>query len=156
MNPTEYMIGDWVKHTNPKTDESYYAKVSGICPIIGSDHKQIGWAVRFHKDDEPIDNPCPVSCEPVPITPEILEANGFEKYGHRCSIWLNREDFDNHTEIEYRIDQNWFELKRMANRLYIYQLKGEVHYVHELQHLLRATGLNEMADSFVIEKGGKQ
>ncbi len=138
MKTNELMIGDWV-------NAGYNSKVTGI--DLNTDAIRIAGNIGWFKTYEH---------KPVPITPEILEANGFEKYGHRCSIWLNREDFDNHTEIEYRIDQNWFELKRMANRLYIYQLKGEVHYVHELQHLLRAAGLNEMADSFVIEKGGSQ
>lgn len=137
MRPNEVMIGDWLMFTDPNTKETEPSQIT--MEIIGFD------SAKYWKCFTPIE-----------ITPEILEANGFEKYGNRCGIWLNKEDFDNHTEIDYRIDQNWFDLKRMANRLYIYQIKCEVHYVHEMQHLLRVAGLNEMADNFVLDKGGAQ
>ena len=132
MKLNELMIGDWVRFNDPDTKETELHRISQE-DFSGND--------KFWNCFSGIE-----------ITAEILEANGFEKYGNRCNIWLNGEDFDNHTEINYRIDQNWFDLKRMANRLYIFQLKGEVHYVHELQHLLRAAGLNKMADNFVIEE----
>ena len=138
MKNNEVMIGDWLRFTDPNnTEETEFSQIT--TEIIGFDSPKY-WRCF----------------SPVEITPEILEANGFEKYGNRCGIWINKKDFDNHTEINYRIDQNWFDLKKMANRLYTHQLKCEVHYVHELQHLLRVAGLNDMADNFKIEKGGSK
>ena len=96
--------------------------------------------------------------EPVPITAEFLKTNGFEMYGCRCNIWINKEDFDNHTEIDYRVDQNWLEIKKMANRQFVFKVYAEVHHVHELQHLLRDAGFADLANGFKVDnkKGGSQ
>lgn len=153
MKPTEYMIGDWVKRTDPKTNESYYAKVSGICPVIGSNHKQTGWAVRFHKEDEPFDHPCPVLCDPVFITQEILEANGFEAHGWADSKLFTRgfenDDLICKFFIEYRLDNQCLFVDEGL-------VPTPVRYVHQLQHAMRLCGLNKEADNFVIKKGGQQ
>lgn len=93
--------------------------------------------------------------EPIPITAEFLATNGFSTIGNVRRIWINTEDFDNHAEIEYRIDQNWLDIRKMANRQYVFKLQAEVHHVHELQHLLRAAGLADLANGFriYIKKG---
>ena len=143
MKTNELMVADWVL----KKEVEHYLPVR----IIAVYEDNVDWKFRNTEGVITVNG-----IKPIPVTAGILQANGFEnyKYSRRCSIWLNREDFDNHTEIDYRIDQNWFDLKKMANRRYIFQLKCEVYYVHELQHLLRAAGLNEMADSFVVKEGG--
>ena len=140
MKPNEVMIGDWVEPDQCMVPTTY-TRVAMIMP----DGVYMEEAERQFDFEE---------LHPISVTKEILEANGFENLGNRCSIWLNREDFDNHTEIDYIIDINWFDLKKMTDRLYTHQLKCEVHYVHELQHLLRVAGLNDMADNFKIKKGG--
>lgn len=148
MKPTEYMIGDWVKHTNPKTNESYYAKVSGICPVIGSDHKQTGWVVRFHKDDEPLDNPCPVSCDPIPVTQEILKANGFEQKYDDSDLDFYWEEGKQHIEIWKRCNlwyiQTW--INHDTSDLFL-----SIKYVHELQHAMRLMEVHDMANNFKIK-----
>lgn len=160
MKPNEVMIGDWVKHTNPKTNESYYAKVSGICPVIGNDHKQTGWVVRFHKDGEPLDNPCPVSCDPIPLTTEILKANGIEliEVGDNGpatpKINFNRyEKWLIHTT--WKDTFLWYD--RRAKYWHLHNMNAVwIHHVHELQHALRMIELAELADNFIIEKGGEE
>ncbi len=153
MKPTEIMIGDWVKHTNPKTNESYYAKVSGICPVIGSDHKQTGWVIRFHKDDEPLDNPCPISCEPVPVTPEILKANGFVQKYEDSDLDFFWEEHEKRIEIWKRSTlwyiQVW--VNHDTSDLFL-----SIKYVHEFQHAMRLIGLHDMGNDFKIQKGNDQ
>ncbi|MBQ8958145.1 MAG: hypothetical protein IJ057_06545 [Bacteroidales bacterium] len=136
MRNNEVMIGDWVMFQDPDTNETEMHQMEQA-DFAASDN----FFDRFN---------------PIPITAEIIEANNFRGYGNVRRIYINLYDFDNHSTIEYRLDQNWFDLKRMVNRQYAYQLKCEVHYVHEMQHLLRVAGLNEMADNFVITKGGAQ
>lgn len=78
--------------------------------------------------------------EPIPITPEILEKNGFE---------LNEEVEDDcciYYEIDYRLhlcndkeemnsDNEWYVL--IYNEDYRSIANCELTYVHELQHLLK-------------------
>lgn len=93
---------------------------------------------------------------PVFITPEILEANGFIKTGYMCRCVHNLADFDNHAQLDYNLKFSTFEIKRMKNRAWTAKIYIDAHYVHELQHALRLAGLNDLADNFVIEKGGEQ
>ncbi|MBR5377988.1 MAG: hypothetical protein IK135_02600 [Bacteroidales bacterium] len=161
MRPNEVTIGDWVKHTNAKTNECYYAKVSGICPFIGANHNVIGWAIRFHKDGESLDSPCPTTCDPIPVTQKILEANGFntdgkfEICGGYTEAWILKDEekvikihFFNGSfeELEIDTDKRYFSKFDNFDNL----------YVHELQHAFRLCGLVDLADNFVIEKGGRQ
>lgn len=86
---------------------------------------------------------------PIPITPEILEANEFTKetvcngeqryllhIGELCIIWANL------AKSEYDIQTN-------KGRLQGIKLDS----IHELQHALRLIGLNDFADNFKIMKG---
>lgn len=77
---------------------------------------------------------------PIPLTEEILKANGF----------THKETMDEWWHEEY--DPTWgmqmsdFELtdEFMFGR-------AKITYVHELQHALRLCGLNEFADNFKIQ-----
>lgn len=79
---------------------------------------------------------------PIPLSAEILEKNGFEKY------------YMYHTlhDKQVRIEHYWHE-----RRLEIQPYDGEpwiklapIYYVHELQHALRLCGLNKLANNFKI------
>lgn len=76
--------------------------------------------------------------EPIPLTSEILEKNGFISYPQdRIVIWRNDYSF----AIE--CDLTTWEY---------YWANGDVkiNYVHELQRALRCCGLWDLADSFVV------
>ena len=84
------------------------------------------------KDDQP---------EPIPLTHEILEKNGF---------WV-MEKVDNGAE-EYIVYAT-------GGLIFYYNRDNDYHfpntpiswkYVHQLQHALRLCGLNELADNFKI------
>ena len=83
---------------------------------------------------------------PVNITPAILEGNGWEK-GKDGSDFSLSEAFmggDEDDEDNYTCFQLYYQNKKdgwvidMRGEL----LKFEVHYVHELQHLLFGLGIN--------------
>lgn len=142
MKPNEVMIGDWVEPDQCRVP-TMYTRVAMIMP----DGVYMEEAARQFDFEE---------LHPIFVTKEILEANGFENLGNRCSIWLNREDFDNHTEIDYNLKFSTFEIKRMKNREWTAKIYIDAHYVHELQHALRLAGLDDLADNFIIKKGGQQ
>jgi len=76
---------------------------------------------------------------PIPLTREIMEINGFS-FGRRRG-WMDsfyNEETDMLIEADYDI--------RICD---ISDVK--IKYVHELQHLLRFCGLNDIADNFKIE-----
>lgn len=90
----------------------------------------------------------PCSCEsdkaePIPITDEILEANGFVREG--CVSW-NRE---------YHVNvQHWSPNNKVLNGTGKERNPiniPDIVYVHELQNALRLVGLTELADNFKIE-----
>lgn len=111
MKATELMIGDWCKMKLSSGTTWFTDKVGCISPDNGMEY------------------------EPIPLTPEILEKNGFEKKGIKL---IAREGVyyidvvDCGTEFKV-IDENII-----------------IHFVHELQHALRLCGLDELADNFKV------
>ena len=83
-----------------------------------------------------------VEFEPIPLTTEILEKNGFVRLGKQYNIWMCR-GFG-------------FSLK-LVDGVFGYYEQGHPYYptfitkyVHELQHALRLFGQNDLADNFKI------
>ena len=95
---------------------------------------------------------------PIPLTPKILEKNGlkYEKdYGAYYHSILGSHSKDNEPLICVQWNpQGEISQWEVSNKSGI--LTGVVAYgytaiaVHELQHILRMVGLNEMADNFII------
>ena len=79
--------------------------------------------------------------KPIPLTPKILEKNGF---------WVMKK-VDNGAEesIAYAIDGLIFHYNR-DNDYYFPNTPISWKYVHELQHALRLCGLEELADNFKV------
>lgn len=124
MKAKELMIGDLVRI------DGRVVQIESIVP----DSKQFiagGEKFCYAYDDG--------KYEPIPLTEDILKANGFEHrdftsgnsmhYDHSVTVYLNKDG-----EIFMLIggEQRW------------------VRYVHELQHALRLCGLNELADNFKV------
>ena len=87
--------------------------------------------------------------EPIPLTPEILELNGFKSTAGR-TVW--------EMEIEKKYINIWgtHALSFSLNIPYLHGYKWimqdvPINYVHELQHLLRLCGLTELANDFKVE-----
>ena len=93
--------------------------------------------------------------EPIPLTPEILERNEFERhitapyrYYHAPAIGMydvlfhaSEDSYEDTWHTEAFTDHN-------DNNFVLYNLC----YVHELQHALRLCGLNDLADNLKLEE----
>ena len=76
-----------------------------------------------------------VDAEGIPITPEILEKNGW---------WYDVEDMWRHDEVDFCIEK-W------NGRYQCYDINQiKLDSVHQLQHALRLCGLDELADNFKV------
>lgn len=120
MNATDLMIGDWVLMRGTPVQ----VRAIGVNTIRFSDMLIT----------EPLEN-----IEPIPLTPEILEKNGFEPVGfHR--VWSN-EEIKGRIEVDCVRDVSlefWY--VTYSN----FPNKGRVRawYVHELQHTLTNAEIN--------------
>lgn len=118
MKANELMIGDWVK-----------SRTQMIVKIMGLS----------------CDAPC--EYEPIPITAEILEKNGWDGIDNYREYKILCGVFNDDYNCEIGLDKfgrcfltfNGWEYS-------IYEIKG----VHELQHTLRLCGLNKLADNIKI------
>ena len=118
------MVGDWITDENgfpmqiTNVGEDYaYATFDGL--------EGDPWEFD-DKDDKP---------QPIPITPEILEKNGW---------WYDVEDMWLHDEVDFAIE-------RWNGGFQCYDINQiKLDSVHELQRALRCCGLWDMADNFKI------
>lgn len=77
--------------------------------------------------------------EGIPLTPELLEKNGFKEEQHQkegTSEWYDLYHYDLGINIVYEVEENKFAAYIDGKKL------REIKYVHELQHILWALGLN--------------
>ena len=120
----DFMVGDWCcdRHGFPmqitNVGEDYaYATFEG--------NEGDPWEFD-DKDNQP---------EPIPLTPEILEKNG----------WLNfMDDMRLHEEVGFYIE-------KCNGRFQCHEINQiKLDSVHQLQQTLRLCGLNELADNFKV------
>lgn len=91
-----------------------------------------------------------IQVKPIPLTPEILEENGWERdidkeweynnshiLPHYCYQWEKRN-----VKIEMYAGLEGFTISLIIGRRF--------YAVHELQHVLRLYGLDELADNFKV------
>lgn len=113
MKSEDLMPGDWVNYRN--TDD-------GHAPYLEP--------IRITKDDFVLDEATFFNAhlEPIPLTPEILEKNGFKKEGS----WFNTED--DYYDVSIReITDNIWRVKYCDTEFSVIHIE----FVHELQHALR-------------------
>lgn len=84
---------------------------------------------------------------PIPITPEILEKNGWDKEEKDGSVFSLSEAFmggDENDEDNYTCFQLYYqnETDGWVIDMRGEPLKFEVHYIYDLQHLLFGLGIN--------------
>ena len=129
MKATELMIGDYVL-VKPSM---MLIKVAAV------HHKKVGYHAVTHKlnwvrmDLE----------EPIPLTAEILERNGFE-YTDAWAEWWHRSEDGFGSDFQLSITESGFSMKDIGN--------AKINFVHQLQHALRLCGLDELADNFKLEE----
>lgn len=144
MKVVDLMIGDWVKIKGHLD----YDKVQEIAR-----DESMQWYISFA---------CSATLfrayefEPVPLTPEILEKNGWIqcKYETCKSLYEYKGLYLRHTMIK-RSNSRWVAnvdgiVEKFPDEYTHSFLRINVFYVHELQHALRLCGLNELADNFKL------
>lgn len=117
MEAKELMISDWV------IDKSKKAQVTSLtCDGI-------------------IETTASISnievVKPIPLSPEILKANGFEYFKGTSSYVLQTTTASITLLWDY-----WY-------KCFCWH-EAKIRNVHELQHALRMCGLNELADNFKL------
>lgn len=115
MKSTDLMIGDWVYRPD------CYSKVKEIREngIIGLDH--LRGIISFEE------------LKPIPLTPEILEKNGFV-YDSEDKLF---------EDIYPRISMLYSQYRLVENGGINYGEMSEIKYVHQLQHALRLCGIDK-------------
>lgn len=131
MKTTELMIGDWVigsivdrGRVVAIDDEDEYKTHHGSV--------RIKYSEDFAGNGEWADK-----ISPIPLTPDILEKNGFQKEYARP--WML-----------YRLDNMGLYKQEFGYATSFGMSMRPLRYVHELQHALRMCGLDKLADNFKI------
>ena len=111
MKAEELMIGDWVDFGSVKRQviqSDYCQDVNGDCILDGT--------------------------RPIPITPEILEANGW--------MYVDEDRMFYGEKLEGELP--WITYASHGNKM-VFRLRDfcRLNYVHELQHALRLCGIEK-------------
>jgi hypothetical protein len=121
METTDLMIGDWVFYKNFK---------GNLVP-----HKIICISETFAEFEDPPYNLYKYErMYPIPLTPEILEKNGFVISSEHANLYFSEGD-----------EKMSFCLRKMYDKLnnfvfygsICYNIVSPIKYVHELQHALK-------------------
>ncbi len=122
MKSIDLMIGDWV-YVAHRGSASHFGKVSALLPS-GAVETEIEGAVGLSS-----------SVDPIPLTPEILEKNGFVKTIHQDlykNTYLLDRFFIHEHHNKVKFPYCWIDLG-----------DTDIKYVHELQHALRLCGIKK-------------
>lgn len=136
MKANELMIGDWVQCR----DE--FNEVTGPYEIDLISNDEI--AFKGEVFARVFNN----SIEPIPLTPEILEKNGFRytnqhtlKGADTYVLCLEQRGFDFSITIKLN---DYFALDSYDDRMYrLVEIQTGKWYVHDLQHALRMCGIDK-------------
>ena len=106
-----------------------------------------GYYATYYDENESLQEVNVNVIEGIPITPEILEKNGWDKEGKDGSDFSLSEAFmggDEDDEDNYTCFQLYYQNKKDG---WVIDMRGEplkfeIHYTHELQHLFFGLGIN--------------
>ena len=132
MKLTDLAILDWVLINN--TPHRIQAIDSIDDEILADDELYYVGEDRCHSEDK---------IEGIPITPEILEKNGFIKVNSQRYDY-GYPDTDCYVKVNPKKNMIHVNGRNANSNLYSHS------FVHELQRALRLCGLNELADNFKV------
>lgn len=129
MDTTELMIGDWVLHEG----EPYQIRQLGIYGVDrdGEDYpaacvgKPKGIGLIAERNE----------IEPIPLTPEILEKNGFEKEWDEDIMLMVCDTIIVEIGDNYKLYKD--------GKMYFRRVLAPLYYVHQLQHALKLCGIEK-------------
>lgn len=139
MKAKELMIGDWVECVDSTHKKKVYAQVGAIeegqtCILV--EKECCNWFLDI------------TFLNPIPLTPEILEKNGFVRNltWHHCDIDI--EDHNICVQLGYNNKIDFVKIHEIGkdnvvpsekNSLYL----THIQYVHQLQHALWLCGIEK-------------
>jgi hypothetical protein len=140
MNAKELMIGDWVINTEGKE------QIRDVVRKISPEFLGLRYSRRY----------VPIECiEPIPITPELLKANGFDIEEQENAIVCSN----------FKQPKKPLLLHNCGTRLnFLYEnilttmmsessdniISRNIRYVHQLQHAFRMLQYDDLADNFKV------
>ena len=147
MKAKELMIGDFVAINEP---DNYHGYIGKVCII----NDVTGYITVFIENHDYHDVLCD-DMQPIPLTPEILEENGFKEdirtdaWGRpstKARSWTDTKDFDeDDIGYEYYISLRYYKdewlLQISTNHRSAFN--AIVAHVHELQHALKLCGIEK-------------
>ena len=143
MKADEIMIGDWVQ--NPLGAKGWARSVRPL----PKDSDGLGGYYRidiaYSNDGDSYTTIEEKDVKPIPLTPEILEKNGFEKREIRAlvgtqTVFVFSDDYQDTVVSEYT-DSIW-EVEHSSTEFSFPHTRNFVGHVHELQHVLKLCGLD--------------
>ena len=141
IKPEDLRIGDLVRaNRDCAFPKGTRCVVTDIRPEKVSKDKVgvVGLIATYDDDDGPWGAWC-CNIEGIPLTSEFLEKNGFKEEQHQkegTSEWYDFYHYDIGINIVYEVEGNKFAAYLDGKKL------REIKYLHELQHILWALGLN--------------
>lgn len=141
MKAKELMIGDWVKVG------SRYLRIDSICDNIVNLEFCNGELDEYIREAD---------LEPIPLTAEILEKNGF-RYEHNYGQFYRSILGDYAKDKEPTVNIGWNSRNEMCEWDIADGHRGASYghnplFVHELQHALKVCKLWDLADNFKVEE----
>lgn len=140
MKAEELMLGDYITFRDVQND-SYCPKVK-VCGLIDDD-------VYASIDGDPVlDDVDPDELAGIPLTPEILEKNGFEKldFSH-FQIGDRRLVLDADGRWDGPLSWHWvvteIDTNAKGQQVVLDYYVATINYVHELQRALRICGIEK-------------
>lgn len=136
MKANELMIGDLVIRNGVPEEPMLLYDMNVLANVVYLDQDGRGVAEKFK------------NIKPIPLTPEILEKNGFTKYdvGHNVCGWTILDDDHLHSSIPFTLTDNdfdteqgeykWGPVEDDREESFVREI-GRINYVHELQHALK-------------------
>lgn len=136
MQAKELMIGDYIS-----------VKPSGmLIKVAAVHHKKVAYHAVVNKLAWVRES----LLEPIPLTPEILEKNGFETEDDVHFSIQGQSDILELLLVELPFDGYYFDIVRTEKtinkcnqRCYIDRYFASIYYVHQLQHALRLCGIEK-------------
>lgn len=143
IEPEDLRIGDLVMVSN---DNCMIPK-GALCEVVAIDSERacedkkglVGLLQTVREEWEFSHGVWCNNIEGIPLTPKLLEKNGFKEEQHQkegTSEWYDYYHYELGINIVYEVDGNKFAAYLDGKKL------REIKYVHELQHILWALGLN--------------
>lgn len=147
MRNSDLQIGDYVRFKRTK-EKVFVFEIDGDRNVINNEPD--GYCSEKNIDIDAV--------EPIPLTSEILEKNGFDKFlglGRFVSKYIKTQEvsimidvlFCKDSHIVVDIEKQSF-VEGTRNSLH----SCDIQALHELQHALRLCGLNELADNLKVEE----